>query len=431
MYSSTSHVHSVNDTFQAAGFTRFAAAAKMIGLDEQRMAALNSPVKITTVRFPVLLDSGRRQEFEGYRVTHSTTLGPARGGIRFGAGINLQAIQTLAETMTWKSALIGLPFGGAMSGIVCDPQQLSATELEKLTRAYTQAIQEQLNTTEPPPSNSSTLPGEMEWLLDEFSTLHGKTIHSIVTGKQSPYLDTLGRTEATGRGVSIVTLLALQKLHLKPYEATAAIQGFGNVGLHTAAFLYNKGVKIVAVSDITAAYFNPEGFIVPDLIRHMQSHNNTLEGYDKGIAILHEELLTLPVDVLIPAAKEEVITEVNAAGIKAAIIVEAANNPVAPAADHLLQQQGRFVVPDILANAGGIILSYFEWLQQKLQESWDVKQVNNRLREILENCFSQVYETAAVQNTSLRMGAYLIGLQRITAAQFLAEKIPSSPSPFN
>ncbi|RFM29075.1 Glu/Leu/Phe/Val family dehydrogenase [Deminuibacter soli] len=430
-FTSTPFTGTVNQTPQATDLSRFETAAKMLGLNEQHITALKTPVKVITVHFSMLLDSGRRQSFEGYRVIHSSLLGPSRGGIRFGTSVTIQQIKALAETMTWKSALMGLPFGGAMSGIICDPRHLSASEMERLTSAYTRAIQQQLQDEQYTNDNTpAQLSGELEWLLDEFSILHGKTIHAIVTGKKSP-LDNLGRADATGRGVSIITLLTLEKLNLRPYEATAAIQGFGNVGLHAASQLYDKGVKIVAISDITAAYFNADGFNIPDLIHYVQTHNNALAGYNKGIEILHEELLTLPVDILIPAAKEEAITESNAAAIKASIIIEAANNPVVPAADIALHQQERLVVPDILANAGGIIISYFEWLQHKLQETWDIKQVNTRLREILENCFNQAYNTAIAKGIHLQTAVYYVALERISAAQAVAAKTTSSLFPFN
>jgi glutamate dehydrogenase (NAD(P)+) len=264
-----------------------------------------------------------------------------------------------------------------------------------------------------------TGPDEMGWLMDEFSLLHGKTIHAVVTGKHLNAGGSLGRTEATGRGVSIITLLAMQKLGLYTGHSTVAIQGFGNVGLHTALFLYEAGLKVVAVSDISTALYNPAGINIPELIVYYNLNGKSITGYPKAPAIDHEELLLLPINVLIPAAKEDVITAANAPYIKASLIVEGANGPVSSDADGILTDKNVTVVPDIVANAGGVTVSYFEWLQNSLNESWPIEQVNNRLTDILEQSFSDVYATAQQCDVSLRIAAYLLAIKKVAQAHVI------------
>lgn len=397
---------------------RFHRAADMLRLSQEERNRLSRPAKQILLNFSITLDDGSKKNFEGYRVIHSTVLGPSKGGIRYDGDVNIEEVKALAAWMTWKSALVGIPFGGAKGGINCEPSKLSRTELEKLTRAYTQALADTFGPHKDVPApDLGTGPDEMGWLMDEFSLLHGKPIHAVVTGKHLYAGGSLGRVEATGRGVSIITLLALEKLRKRAGSTSAAIQGFGNVGLHAALFLWEQGVKVVAVSDVSAALFNADGLHIPDLIAYAERNDKSIYGYHDAYPILHSELLTLPVDVLIPAARENVITAANADAIKAKIIIEGANGPTSADADKILQEKQVFVVPDILANAGGVIVSYFEWLQNVKNESWNILEVNSKLEEILEKSFEEVYATARHLNESLRSAAYLLAVKRVASAQ--------------
>ncbi|WP_243416315.1 Glu/Leu/Phe/Val family dehydrogenase [Flavobacterium sp. HTF] len=401
---------------------RFNIAADILNLEESIRQKLQRPEKQIVVNFSITLDNGSTQNFEGYRVIHNTALGPSKGGIRYDNSVNLDEVKALAAWMTWKSAVTGIPFGGAKGGIICDPKNHSKTELEKITRAYTKTLADIFGPEKDVPApDMGTGPDEMGWLMDEFSLVHGKTIHAVVTGKHLHSGGSLGRVEATGRGVSIVSLLALQRLKIRPARATAAVQGFGNVGLHSALFLYQKGVKIVAVSDVSEAFYNPEGLNIPELILYYNLNNKSIKGYPNSVAIKHENLLLLDVDVLIPAAKEDVITKRNAADIRAKIIVEGANGPVSSDADAILHENNVLVIPDILANAGGVTVSYFEWLQNSLLESWRIHQINTRLEDILEKSFETVFRTAEKYNVTPRIAAYILALRKVADTQSVKE----------
>lgn len=407
---------------------RFNIAADILNLDDSIRQKLQRPEKQITVNFSITLDNGNVQNFEGYRVIHNTALGPSKGGIRYDTAVNLDEVKALAAWMTWKSAVTGIPFGGAKGGIICDPRNHSKIELEKITRAYTKTLSDIFGPEKDVPApDMGTGPDEMGWLMDEFSLLHGRPIHAVVTGKHLHSGGSLGRVEATGRGVSIITLLALQKLKIRPARATAAIQGFGNVGLHSALFLHEKGVKIVAVSDVSEAFYNPNGINIPELILYYNLNNKTIKGYPNSIAIKHEDLLLLDVDVLIPAAKEDVITQKNAGDIQARIIVEGANGPVASDADQILHDKNILVVPDILANAGGVTVSYFEWLQNSLLESWRIHQINKRLEDILEKGFETVFRVAVKHNVTPRIAAYIIALKKVAETQSVKEVALEAP----
>lgn len=407
---------------------RFNIAADILNLEESIRQKLQRPEKQIVVNFSITLDNGTEQNFEGYRVIHNTALGPSKGGIRYDNAVNLDEVKALAAWMTWKSAVTGIPFGGAKGGIICDPRTLSKTELEKITRAYTKALADIFGPEKDVPApDMGTGPDEMGWLMDEFSIVHGKTIHAVVTGKHLHSGGSLGRVEATGRGVSIVTLLALQKLKLRPARSSVAIQGFGNVGLHSALFLFEKGLKIVAVSDVSEAFYNPDGLNIPELILYYNLNNKSIKGYPNSVAIKHEELLLLDVDVLIPAAKEDVITQKNANEIKAKIIVEGANGPVSSDADKILHDKNILVVPDILANAGGVTVSYFEWLQNSLLESWRIHQINTRLQDILEKGFETVFRTALKHDVTPRIAAYIIALKKVAETQSVKEVAVAAP----
>lgn len=407
---------------------RFNIAADILNLDDSIKQKLQRPEKQITVNFSITLDNGNVQNFEGYRVIHNTALGPSKGGIRYDTAVNLDEVKALAAWMTWKSAVTGIPFGGAKGGIICDPRNHSKTELEKITRAYTKALADIFGPEKDVPApDMGTGPDEMGWRMDEFSILHGRPIHAVVTGKHLHSGGSLGRVEATGRGVSIITILALQKLKIRPARATAAIQGFGNVGLHSALFLHEKGVKVVAVSDVSEAFYNPNGINIPELILYYNLNNKTIKGYPNSVAIKHEDLLLLDVDVLIPAAKEDVITQKNAGDIQARIIVEGANGPIASDADQILHDKNILVVPDILANAGGVTVSYFEWLQNSLLESWRIHQINKRLEDILEKGFETVFRVAVKHNVTPRIAAYIIALKKVAETQSVKEVALEAP----
>ena len=304
--------------------------------------------------------------------------------------------------------------GGAKGGIVVDPKKYSKGELERLTRAYTQALIDVFGPDKDVPAPElGTGADEMGWLMEEFSILHGKPIYAVVTGKHVHAGGSLGRIEATGKGVSIITLLALKKKGLNVENATVAIQGFGNVGLHAALFLHQHGVKVVAISDVNGGFYNPEGIEVPDAVVYSHLNNGSLKGYPNATPIGAEDLLSLPVDVLIPAAREDVITKDNAHRIKAKIIVEGANGPTSSEADELLEYRGIFIVPDILANAGGVIVSYFEWLQNSHNEFWSIEEVNRKLEEMLITSFREVFDAAAHYHVSPRIAAYVIAVNRV------------------
>jgi glutamate dehydrogenase (NAD(P)+) len=393
---------------------RFERAAEIIGLPEEQREKFRKPAKQIQVHFPVVLDNGKEQIFEGYRIIHSTALGPSKGGIRYDANVNLNEVKALAAWMTWKSAVVDLPFGGAKGGIVVDPKKYSRAELERLTRAYTKALIDIFGPYKDVPApDMGTGADEMGWLMEEFSILHGKPIYAVVTGKHVHSGGSLGRVEATGKGVSISTLLAIQKRGLNPAHATVAIQGFGNVGLNAALFLEKAGLKIVAVSDISGAYYNPIGLDVNDIVVYSQLNNNSLRGYPNATPISNEDLLCLNVDVLIPAAKEDVITNENAHKIRARIIVEGANGPTSAEADELLEFRDILIVPDILANAGGVIVSYLEWLQNSHNEFWNLEQVNQELEDTLIQSFQEVFDTATEYRISPRIAAYVIAVKRV------------------
>jgi len=406
---------------------RYNTAADILNLEPSLRQKLQRPEKQVLINFSIKLDNGEEQNFDGYRIIHSTTLGPSKGGIRYDTAVNLEEVKALAAWMTWKSAVTGIPFGGAKGGIVVDPKQHSKAELERITRAYTKALADVFGPDKDVPApDMGTGPDEMGWLMDEFSLLHGKTIHAVVTGKHLNAGGSLGRTEATGRGVSTITLLAMQKLGLYTGHSTVAIQGFGNVGLHTALFLYEAGLKVVAVSDINTALYNPAGINIPELILYYNLNNKSITGYPKAPIIDHEELLLLPVNILIPAAKEDVITAANAPYIKASLIVEGANGPVSSDADAVLKEKNVTVVPDIVANAGGVTVSYFEWLQNSLNESWAIEQVNNRLNDILEQSFNDVFATAAQYNVTLRIAAYILAVKKVAQTYVLNKSVSNA-----
>lgn len=395
---------------------RFDKAVELLGISEEMYYILKVPRRQVIVGLPVTMDDGSIKVFEGYRVIHSNILGPAKGGIRFDPAVNLDEVRALAAWMTWKCAVVDIPYGGAKGGIACNPREMSAGEIERLMRAYTIAMLDVFGPDKDIPApDMGTGPREMAWLMDEFSKSHGMTINAVVTGKPLVLGGSLGRTEATGRGVTITALAAMDKMRINPYRATAAVQGFGNVGSHAAALLHERGVTVKAVSDITGAYFNDRGIDIEAAMKYRDGNKGTLEGFGGAEKITNEELLTLAVDVLVPAAKEDVITDDNAGQIQARLIVEGANGPTSASADDIINEKGIVVVPDILANAGGVTVSYFEWVQNRIGYAWTLDRINRRTDRIMKDAFDKVYAASQQYKVSMRIAAYIVAIEKVAS----------------
>jgi glutamate dehydrogenase (NAD(P)+) len=394
--------------------SRFNIAAEILGLDDETYNVLKAADKQVIVHIPVTMDNGKVQVFEGYRVIHNTILGPSKGGIRYDKNVHLDEVKALAAWMTWKCAVVDIPYGGAKGGIICDPTTMSAGEIERMTRGYTLALKDIFGPDRDIPApDMGTGPREMAWLMDEFSKTNGMTSPAVVTGKPLVMGGSLGRTEATGRGVMVSALAALKKLNLKPTEVSAAIQGFGNVGSWAAILLHQQGVKIKAVSDISGAYWNADGINIDEAIAYKNAHNGRLEGFAGATPMNADDLLTSDVDVLVPAAVEDVITEHNAHDIKAKLIVEGANGPTSASADPIINEKGIMVVPDILANSGGVTVSYFEWVQNKQGFKWTLEMVTERADRIMSDAFEKVYQTSQKYKIPMRIAAYVVAIDKV------------------
>ncbi|MFT6866885.1 MAG: glutamate dehydrogenase/leucine dehydrogenase [Cyclobacteriaceae bacterium] len=394
--------------------SRFNIAAQHLGLDDEIYNVLKSPTKQVIVTLPVTMDNGSIRVFEGYRVIHSNILGPSKGGIRYDMEVSLDEVKALAAWMTWKCAVVDIPFGGAKGGIKCNPRQMSAGEIERMTRAYTQSMHEIFGPDKDIPApDMGTGPREMAWLMDHYSRAQGMTVNAVVTGKPIVLGGSLGRTEATGRGVMISTLAGMEKMKINPFKATCAVQGFGNVGSWAATLLAERGVKVVAISDHTGAFYNENGINIEDANNFRMKNGATLDGYTGAEKINPDELLLLDVDVLVPAAVEDVITKHNADKIRAKLIVEGANGPTSAKADDIINEKGIMAVPDILANAGGVTVSYFEWVQNRLGYKWTAERVNRRSDRIMKTAFDKVYATAQKYGTSLRIAAYIVAIDKV------------------
>jgi glutamate dehydrogenase (NAD(P)+) len=394
---------------------RFNIAAEKLGLSDEVYNVLKNPAKQVIVSLPITMDSGKIQVFEGIRVIHSNILGPAKGGIRFAPDVHLDEVRALAAWMTWKCAVVDIPYGGAKGGVRCNPREMSKGEIERLVRAYTMAMIDVFGPDKDIPApDMGTGPREMAWLMDEYSKAHGMTIPAVVTGKPLVLGGSLGRTEATGRGVMVSALAAMQKLKINPFTATCAVQGFGNVGSWAARLLEERGLKVVAISDHTGAFYNEKGINVVEAIAYRDGNNGTLEGYTGGDKMENAgDLLTLQVDVLVPAAVEDVITIANADQIKAKLIVEGANGPTSAKADAILNEKGIMAVPDILANAGGVTVSYFEWVQNRLGYKWTADRVNRRSDRIMKDAFDNVYQASIKHNVPMRIAAYIVAIDKV------------------
>ena len=395
---------------------RFRFAAELLELDEGMFQYLASPVKQVIVSIPVVMDSGDIRVFEGYRVIHDNVLGPSKGGIRYAPDVTVDEVKALAAWMTWKCAIVNVPFGGAKGGVRCNPKELSKGELERLTRRYTANMLEVFGPDRDIPApDMNTDEQIMAWIMDTYSMNAHKTETAVVTGKPILLGGSQGRKEATGRGVVTVTLAALNKLGILPNKCSVAVQGFGNVGSISAKLMYEQGSKIIAISDISGAYYNKNGIDIPAALEYVKKNNNTLEGYPDADKMTNEELLQLECDVLIPAAKEDQIGKHNAGKINARVISEGANGPVTANADSILEDKGIIVIPDILANAGGVTVSYFEWVQDRQGYFWTEERVNRRLNRMMRDAFDNLYEVSENHNITLRQAAYVFGIDKVAS----------------
>jgi glutamate dehydrogenase (NAD(P)+) len=402
-----------------AMMSRFDRAAQLLDLEPGLYKVLRHAEKEITVSIPVMMDNGEVEVYTGYRVLYNTSRGPAKGGIRFDMNVNIDEVKALAAWMTWKCAVVNIPFGGAKGGVICDPLKMSVGELERLTRRYTAGIISTLGPdSDVPAPDVNTNERVMAWVMDTYSMRVGHTVTAVVTGKPVEMGGSLGRREATGRGVMIVTREALRYLGMPLLGAAVAVQGFGNVGSVAADLLVKQGCKIVAISDRTGGYYNKSGIDVTTAIAWAKQHKS-LDGFKGGQSITNDELLTLPVDVLVPAALENVITSKNAGKVQAKIIAEGANGPTTAGADSILDEKGVFVVPDILANAGGVTVSYFEWVQDRGGYFWSEETVNQRLEEIMTRSFKDVLGLAKQHKVNMRTAAYMLSISRVATVHRL------------
>jgi glutamate dehydrogenase (NAD(P)+) len=395
---------------------RFDEAAELLGLDEGLRKILRSAALELKVSIPVLLDDGRYEVFTGYRVQHSIVRGPSKGGIRFAPDVTLDEVRALAAWMTWKCAVVNIPFGGGKGGVICDPDVLSPGELERITRRYTSEIMDIIGPERDVPApDMNTNPQTMAWVMDTYSMHKRQTVTAVVTGKPLALGGSKGRTEATGRGCMIVTMQALRHFGIDPTNTRVVIQGFGNVGGMSAKLMARSGFKIICIIEYDGAVYNSKGLDIEALMKH-RNETGSITGFAEGEDIDRENALLLDCDVLLPAAKENVITTANADRIKAKIICEGANGPTTSEADAILADKKIFVIPDILANAGGVTVSYFEWVQDRQGFFWNEQLVNGRLEEIMVNSFRDVVSYAEKHQVHNRLAAYMLAIDRVASA---------------
>lgn len=396
---------------------QLAEAVAQLGLDDGFHDLLRTPRREVTVAVPLRRDDGQVEVLHGYRVQHNLTRGPAKGGVRFHPDTDLDEVRALAMWMTWKCALIGIPYGGAKGGVAVDPKKLSRNELERVTRRYASEIMPLVGPEKDIPApDVGTDEQTMAWFMDTYSIHSGYTVTGVVTGKPMAVGGSMGRGGATSRGVMYTAFCALRDADLDPRDVTVAVQGFGKVGGLAAQFLHDAGCKVVAVSDVEGGVYDPGGLDPTALLRHLRSGGSSVVGYPGTDTITNQELLSLGVDVLVPAALEGVIHAGNADQVKARFIVEGANGPTTPDADAILEDRGVLVVPDILANSGGVAVSYFEWVQDLQAYFWSEDEVNVRLRKLMERSYAEVSELAADRKVSMRTAAQMIGVGRVAEA---------------
>jgi len=400
--------------------TQLEMVAERLNLERGILKILSHPERILEVALPVKMDDGRIKVFTGYRIQHSSARGPCKGGIRYHPNVTRDEVKALATWMTWKCAVVNIPYGGAKGGIRCDPTGLSLGELERLTRRYAVMIRPILGPKKDIPApDVNTNAVVMDWIMDTISVFADQYTDEVVTGKSIELGGALGRREATGRGVMIVTKEILKRLNMDITKSTVAVQGYGNVGSVAATLLAQEGCRVVGVGDISGGLYNPSGLNIPDINEYVsQSSGHLLEGYSApGVEeITNEELLELDVNVLIPAALEAQITEQNAGSVQAKVIVEGANGPTTPEADVILAEKKVYVMPDILANAGGVIVSYFEWVQNLQSFFWEEEETNLKLAKLLQRGFEEVWTYSHLESVSLRMAALMLGVRRVAQA---------------
>jgi glutamate dehydrogenase (NAD(P)+) len=403
-------------TFRLA-VAQFDQAAEAMQLDDNLRERLKLPQRSLVVSVPVRMDNGRVEVFTGYRVQHDSSRGPTKGGVRYHPEVNLGEVAALAMWMTWKCALVDLPYGGAKGGVRVNPKRLSRAEVQRLTRRYASEIFPLIGPEQDIPApDVGTDAQVMAWMMDTYSQQVGYAAPGVVTGKPLVIGGSLGREEATGRGVAYVTLEALRHLKQEVSRATVAIQGFGNVGSHTAAILQQCGAKIVAVSDVSGGIYSAKGLDIVDLLARYRHDGQSLRDTKIGDAITNEELLQLNCMVLVPAALSEQITERNAGKLRCRILAEGANGPTTLEADRILTDKGVFIIPDILANSGGVIVSYFEWVQDVQRFFWKAKDIQDRLQDLITNAFQRTLDFATRKKTTMRMAALMNGIDKVAQA---------------
>ncbi|MFN2374413.1 MAG: Glu/Leu/Phe/Val dehydrogenase [Cyclonatronaceae bacterium] len=393
---------------------RFRFAADLLKLEDGMFQYLSSPTRQVITSIPVEMDNGEIKVFEGYRVIHNNVLGPSKGGLRYSPDVTLDEVNALAAWMTWKCAVVNVPFGGAKGAIKCNPRELSLKELERITRRYTANMFEVFGPEQDIPApDMNTNEQVMAWIMDTYSMHSRKSDTAVVTGKPILIGGSRGRKEATGRGVVTLILAALSKLGMSPVGCRVVIQGFGNVGAISAKLLYEQGSKIIGISDITGGYYNPDGIDIPKAMEYSVANKGSLEGFSNADNISNEALLELECDVLVPAAKEDQINRHNAPNIKAKIIAEGANGPITANADQILDSMGILIIPDILANAGGVTVSYFEWVQDRQGYFWTEERVNRRLNRMMRSAFQLIFEVKEQYNITLRQAAYVYAIRKV------------------
>jgi glutamate dehydrogenase (NAD(P)+) len=395
------------------GIAYFNEAAELLQLERSMRAILTHPSRQIIFSIPFQRDSGEFEVYTGYRVQYNFARGPVKGGIRYHPGVTLDEVTALAFWMTWKCAVVDLPFGGAKGGVTCDPSKLSDSELERITRRYAAELVEVVGPDKDVPApdvgtNSKT----MAWFMDTYSMHMRQTVPGVVTGKPLAIGGSKGRVEATGRGVTIVAMDEMENMKIKPSHTKVIIQGFGNVGMWAARLFAQRGCKIVGISDVTGAYYNPKGIDLDKAIELAEQDHN-LAAFRGGDKISNAELLVSECDVLVPAALERVLTSENAPNIKAKLVVEGANGPTTPDADHILNERGITVIPDIMANAGGVTVSYFEWVQDKMGYFWKLNEVNERLEDTLITNFHELRAIANRHKIPYRTAAYMVAIDRV------------------
>ena len=396
-------------------------AAGVMGISEEDYLTFKYPERELKVALPVRMDDGSLKVFEGFRIQHSTLRGPEKGGVRYHQNVNVDEVRALSAWMTFKCAVAAIPYGGGKGGIVCRPREMSKGELERLTRTYIDKISAIISpNTDIPAPDVGTNAQTMDWMVDEYSKLKGESVYGIVTGKSIEIGGSKGRNEATGRGVCFVTLEMMKKYNMKPEDCKIVIQGMGNVGSISAKLLAEEGAKIIAVSDVSCAIYNENGLDIAGIYKYLDSGKNLLDGYTGDCKrITNAELLELPCDILIPAALENQITAENADRIKAKIVIEAANGPTSVEADEILNKKGVKVLPDILSNSGGVIVSYFEWVQNLQNFYWEEDDVNAKLKRQIVGAFNDVFDAREKYDCTFRVAAYIVALNRLVTAKKL------------